>query len=145
DVAKLLTSWRQIPVGIDGPISLDDAAKLGPPPQAVTIRLSEARENYDKLTRLVAPRLLMGDRLIYIGICLWIFACIVVFLVIKFVLRHELIWSLGLAVGVGTLIAAGATLLSKWLLGIRARLQVKRLCQPLHRALAEAETLCTLG
>ncbi len=143
DVAALLEEWNQIPIAAPAAagvqVGTGDAAKM------VAERLELARSQAKSLRGLIAPKLLIGDRMIYIGLVVFIVTAIVTFLIAwqitGMAIIPRVLWSLGVAGLAGGL----GTFLVKLLLARRARDSVQNICEPLHKSLAEADSLCKQG
>jgi DNA segregation ATPase FtsK/SpoIIIE-like protein len=142
DVAALLEEWNQVPKAAPAATAVQvgngDAAKM------VADRLETARNQAKALRGLIAPKLLIGDRMLYIGL-----AAFIIFGVISGVVA----WQFGSTfptfifpgLGGAAVIGGGGTFLAKLILARRARDRVQAICEPLHKALAEGESLCKQG
>jgi len=142
EVVAVLDAWRQVPPGAP-----EGAA---PPPErdpaaAVTARLLLAKGELRRLHKLVAPRLLIGDRLLYLGLLTWLVCAVTVALVVWFVRGADVFAILGGALLGGSLLAGAITLVLRAVLTRQAARGIQSTCEPLYRALAEAEALSRTG
>lgn len=143
DVASLLEEWNQIPKAARAVSSV--SVGQGDAVRMVTERLDLARAQSDKLRRLIAPKLLIGDRMIYVGL-----AAFIVFGALCGLLGWQLFdggFVPTVASGLlGAAILGGCgTWIAKLILSRRAGASVQFICAPLHEALAEGEVLCRQG
>jgi DNA segregation ATPase FtsK/SpoIIIE, S-DNA-T family len=142
EVAALLEEWNQIPKAAPATTAVQvgngDAARM------VTERLETARAAVTSLRGLIAPKLLIGDRMLYIGLVAFIIVGAVVGLIAwQMGATFIIVFLAGL--GGAAVFGGGATLLAKFLLSRRARDRVRAICEPFLKALAEAESLCKQG
>jgi energy-coupling factor transporter ATP-binding protein EcfA2 len=142
EVVAVLDAWRQIPPGAPegaaAPAARDPAA-------AVSDRLATARSELRRLRKLVAPRLLIGDRLLLIGLLTWLICAAAVALVVWLMRGAEVITILGGALLGGSLLAGAITGLLRVVLTRQAARGIQSTCEPIYRALAEAEALARTG
>jgi DNA segregation ATPase FtsK/SpoIIIE-like protein len=128
-VREVLEDWKLVPQAADDP-----APEL-PPTEVVAViegQIAEARHHLSQLRGLVAPRLLVGDRLLWIALGTWIAVALSGFLFLS-------PWYLGPVIA--TVVAVLGTLGLRYALAARTQSQSARICQPLFRALAEADRL----
>lgn len=143
DVAALLEEWRQIPKAAPGSVAVDPGTR--DPAELAAGRIAAARERFEQLKSLIAPRLLIGDRMLYIGIAAFIVTGLIAGIVIWS--RGELSFpaTFAAAFAIASLVGGGGTALARLALSRHARRRVREVCAPLHFALAEAASLCRIG
>jgi hypothetical protein len=127
-----LHKWSLVPPGA-GAVETTDP--LGDPLPRVEQLVATSRDRVDRLNGLIAPRLLVGDRLLWAAFVLWQIVALVSFLVEP--------WWMGLVIA--TVVVGGGGFALWFLLRARSRSQAKRIGQPLFAALAEAERLVRVG
>jgi hypothetical protein len=127
-----LQTWKQVPPGAG---TIESSDPEGDPLPLVEQHIVAARDQVARLNGLLAPRMLVGDRLLWAAFVAWPLLALVSFLLNP--------WWMGL-VFASVIVAAGGLALR---IGLRARAasQVLRLGQPLFAALVEAERLARIG
>ncbi|MBX7105838.1 MAG: hypothetical protein K1X57_17270, partial [Gemmataceae bacterium] len=143
EVATLLDDWGQIPVAV--PASAAPDASNTDPSSMIADRLDLARSNLKQLQGLIAPRMLIGDRMLYVGLVASLVAGVVGGLVGWQVMQLSFPALFAPAFAAAAVLGGGGTFLAKLLLASRATRRVKELCTPLHQALSEVESLCKTG
>lgn len=143
EVATLLEEWEQIPVAAPGVSGVDLAGRE--PAEIAVDRLEQARGQLKRLRALIAPKLLIGDRMLYVGLVACAVIAAVGGLVAWQILKLEFPVIFGVAFGLAAVLGGGGSFLAKVLLAQRATRAVRETCTPLHRALAEVDVVCKLG
>jgi hypothetical protein len=126
-----LADWKLVPPGAG---AVESTSPTTDPLPLVEQHVAAAREHGQRLKGLVAPRLLVGDRLLWAAFGLWPLLTVGGYLILG---------GTGAAAATVVVVAGFAGL---WLLlKARARSQSTRIGQPLFRELAEAERLARFG
>lgn len=143
EVATLLADWQQIPKAIPG-ISAVELNGNEPQPM-ISARIAGARKQVQRLKGLIAPRFLIGDRMLYIGLAVSLIVGVAAIFITHFALKMNLGAMLITVLASAAVFGGGGTWFTQKLLTRRLQRQVHDICEPLHRQLAEAETLCRQG
>ncbi len=126
-----LQKWKLVPPGAG-------AGEAAPPPAdplpVVEQHVATARESVKQLKGLIAPRLLVGDRLLWAGFVLWPALTVGGYWWMNW-------WGAGIASAVTVVGFVGLW----FFLRARSRSQTAKIGQPLFRDIAEAERLARIG
>jgi hypothetical protein len=126
-----LQAWKLVPPGAG---AVEAAEPPADPLPAVEQRVAAAREQVTRLKGLIAPRLLVGDRLLWAAFVLWPILTLAGYLAFS--------W----AGAIVTAVAVVVGFVGLWMfLRARSRSRAAKICQPLFRDVAEAERLAKIG
>ncbi|HEX4589994.1 MAG TPA: FtsK/SpoIIIE domain-containing protein, partial [Gemmataceae bacterium] len=131
EALEQLQRWKLVPPGAGAAEATDPPAE---PLPAVEQRVAAARAAVARLKGLIAPRLLVGDRLLWASFIAWPLLTVGGYFVLS--------WS-GVIAASALVIVGGVG--SWFFLRARSRSGSTRICQPLFHDLAQAERLARLG
>lgn len=129
EIRSVMEKWKLVPQAMDQMAS--DAPLPTNPVAVIDEHIAEARRQLARLRGLIAPRLLVGDRLLWGAFISWFAIALTVFLMAPGFLGPL----------IATAVAGLGALALRFGLAARARSQSAKIARPLFRSLAETDRL----